>query len=368
MSSDDLRGRSQIHGLLKDCAHGLKDATTTGQAIINFSTSETAPDAHILSDLLLDTLFLYDSGVSCDDETVLNSQREHLGELVVKLIVSLLLRALPGSTNASQDGGCIVEQDAYERLEAPLLFAANLIPDAKAFERKHIRINTNLLYKQQKFNLFREDNEGYSKLVVEVDSFLSTVENVAVGSVARELLTNVQSLIGYFDLDPNRVLDVLVELFATRLLTHWRFIILVLKLSPWFFSDEPADAPSQEAAGNLESSLGNHAAAQIIGFKFQQFKQSPNGDRGLIMLAALLIKEGLLKLQDLWPHLAPDEDTLAKEKSSYQTRILDEVDKAKGRNALAVSPETMSANSAGKTDVLDVWWARRGAVQGHLRP
>lgn len=221
-------------------------------------------------------------------------------------------------------------------MEAPLLFTAGLISDSKSFEKKHIKINTNLLYKQQKFNLFREDNEGYSKLVVEVEGFLSTTANSASEIDAHQLLNNIQSLIGYFDLDPNRVLDVLIELFAFNLLSHWRFLMLVCKLSPWF-SDEGHDfRPSLIGSGDLESQRGNHSAAQIIGFKFQQIKQLADDDQGLIMLTALLIKEGLLKLQDLWPHLSPDESVLSKEKSLYQNRILDEVDKAKGRNALAV--------------------------------
>lgn len=217
-----------------------------------------------------------------------------------------------------------------------MLSAAGLIPDAKAFEKKSIRINTNLLYRQQKFNLMREENEGYSKLVVEFEAFLATTPNTAADAEAQQLLTNIQSLIGYFDLDPNRVLDVLVELAAANLISHWRFLMIMFKLSPWFVNNEKTANTAPTILGDIRDRPGNHAAAQIIGFKFQQIRQSPDDDRALAMLSSLLIKEGLIKLQDLWPHLAPSDSDLAKEKSNYQNRMLDEVDKAKGRNALAV--------------------------------
>jgi THO complex subunit 2 len=60
-------------------------------------------------------------------------------------------------------------------------------------------------YKQQKFNLFREESEGYSKLVSELGHERRPVEAVPA------ILDNIRSLIGRFNLDPNRVLDVLME-------------------------------------------------------------------------------------------------------------------------------------------------------------
>lgn len=196
-----------------------------------------------------------------------------------------------------------------------------------------MRINTNLLYRQQKFNLLREENEGYSKLVTEVEAFLTVTPNEASEAKAREVLENVKSLIGYFDLDPNRVLDIMVELSVGSLVSHWRFLLLMFRLSPWF-DNVGKNIPN--SFGDISNRHGNQAAAQIIGFKFQQIRNLEDDDQGLLMLAALFIKEGLIKLQDLWNHLAPEDSVLAKEKSAYQNHILDEVDKAKGRNALAV--------------------------------
>ncbi|KAJ8776417.1 hypothetical protein J1605_015532 [Eschrichtius robustus] len=65
-------------------------------------------------------------------------------------------------------------------------------------------------YKQQKFNLLREENEGYAKLIAELGQDLS-------GNITSDLiLENIKSLIGCFNLDPNRVLDVILEVFECR--------------------------------------------------------------------------------------------------------------------------------------------------------
>lgn len=39
----------------------------------------------------------------------------------------------------------------------------------KAYTDKHRRVNTTYFYEQQKFNLLREENEGWSKLFIELN-------------------------------------------------------------------------------------------------------------------------------------------------------------------------------------------------------
>jgi THO complex subunit 2 len=60
---------------------------------------------------------------------------------------------------------------------------------------------------QQKFNLLREESEGYSKLVTELTRSELSESNV------ESVIGTVQSLVGYFDLDPNRVLDLVLEAY-----------------------------------------------------------------------------------------------------------------------------------------------------------
>ena len=82
-----------------------------------------------------------------------------------------------------------------------------------------------LSYKQQKFNLFREENEGYAKLVTELNQagprtllrpfcyfFLQDLSMVTPSYI----IEVIKSLIGYFNLDPNRVLDIILESFECQ--------------------------------------------------------------------------------------------------------------------------------------------------------
>ena len=146
------------------------------------------------------------------------------------------------------------------------------------------------------------------------------------------------SLIGHFDLDPNRALDVFLDIFATHLATHHTFFLALLSLSPWaptLSSEAPAPSPGgtrfDDVLANAEilsdgapSDLNepNDVLAQVLGFKFTHYNvgnltkllpndlkisQHPettdNTPMNLYFLAALLIREGYLNLEALFPHV-----------------------------------------------------------------
>ncbi|KAL4708817.1 hypothetical protein ACJJTC_011781 [Scirpophaga incertulas] len=96
-----------------------------------------------------------------------------------------------------------------ERLEIDTLQDVGTLKN-KNFYTKFIKIKTKLYYKQRKFNLFREECEGYAKLIVELNQQVH--ENVEW----KTILEIMQSLIGCFNLDPNRVLDIILESFEAR--------------------------------------------------------------------------------------------------------------------------------------------------------
>ena len=73
------------------------------------------------------------------------------------------------------------------------------------FRKLEIRYRTQQLYRQQKFNLVREESEGYSKLQTELFAFSSSSSISDLSNAhTQSLIVRVRSLIGYFDLDPNR--------------------------------------------------------------------------------------------------------------------------------------------------------------------
>ena len=80
-------------------------------------------------------------------------------------------------------------------------------------------------YKQQKFNLFREECEGYSKLIAELNKDFTE-------TTPAETLEVIKSIIGYFNLDPNRVLDIILESFECQLDQHAFFIELLRLFTP----------------------------------------------------------------------------------------------------------------------------------------
>lgn len=139
---------------------------------------------------------------------------------------------------------------AIELVDRNILQDTALISNSQILATRSVRINTGLLYKQQKFNLLREENEGYAKLSHELNVALSElpkgglIDASDIATKAEELLTVVNALIGYFELDPNRVLDNILDICSQNLLSHARFILHFLHCSPWAPSLLCAPSPS----------------------------------------------------------------------------------------------------------------------------
>lgn len=67
------------------------------------------------------------------------------------------------------------------------------------------RINNNNFYLQKKYSLLREDNRAFGRLLVEILN-----PNNFTAECLPDTLANIQCFLGYFDTDPNRVLDLLL--------------------------------------------------------------------------------------------------------------------------------------------------------------
>ncbi|KAJ9643031.1 THO2 plays a role in transcriptional elongation [Coniosporium tulheliwenetii] len=117
-----------------------------------------------------------------------------------------------------------------EELDTPLLVALGLV--RSTFARMAARKATNLLYRQSNYNLLREETEGYSKLMTEY--FTTSNSGPPTGELAAETFQKVKALIGAFDLDVGRVLDVTLDVFANLLVKQYRFFIKLLRASSWW--------------------------------------------------------------------------------------------------------------------------------------
>ncbi|OLL27038.1 THO complex subunit 2 [Neolecta irregularis DAH-3] len=195
-----------------------------------------------------------------------------------------------------------------ERFSAATIASLKFTPGVDFAKRYRVQ-RTNLLYKQKKFNLIREESEGYAKLIVELSNMTASPAIV---------IDRIQSLIGYFDLSPARVLDILFDVYSSNLLEGYSFFCDLCKLSPWWpetlasewkvMSNEQRLAAMQSGiAPSLTTTGSSDRASQIMGFKFQGYHDSDEETpMRLSLLAAILIKEGMIDLKIIYKHAAPE--------------------------------------------------------------
>lgn len=173
------------------------------------------------------------------------------------------------------------------------------------FSKRIVRTTTNMLYKQKRFNLLREESEGFSKLIVEIYTAAYSKKNM---QKVDDTASAIVSLIGYFDLDPVRTLDIFLDISAVNFVAHSSFFIQVLRKSPWWPAT-PCDPSTME--GLHEG--GNEIVVQLLGFKLKSIaargEQTPEN---LLMLIAVLIKIGFISLTGIYPFLDPPDETFEK--------------------------------------------------------
>ncbi|XP_042196497.1 THO complex subunit 2 isoform X1 [Callorhinchus milii] len=216
-----------------------------------------------MSSVLADVFCVLDIETSCIEE---KSKRDHFTQLVLACL-------------------CLVSETVLkERLDPETLESLGLVKQSQQFNQKSVKIKTKLFYKQQKFNLLREENEGYGKLFAELGQDLS-------GNLTSDLiLENIKSLIGCFNLDPNRVLDIILEVYDCRP-EHDDFFVPLIE--SYMYMCEP------------------QTLCHILGFKFK-FYQEPNGETppSLYRVAAILLQNNLIELEDLYLHLLPSDASI----------------------------------------------------------
>ncbi|KAJ1720070.1 THO2 plays a role in transcriptional elongation [Coemansia erecta] len=232
-------------------------------------------------------------------------------------------RRLLQFTKALINSGVISKDTAKVRLDPDFLEQVGAVPSATAYTKRIIRLNTALLFKQTKFNLASEQSEGFTKLLTLIQSTMSGISYHKVGSdivsCAKEnpstngnpstvilalrsqpdlqsrvqnLLIDIKRLIGIFNLDPNRVLDIVIDCFMASIRFYWVFYVALLDASPW-----------------CQSVTESKKVAQLIGWKMQLYANGPASDHKFVdelsTMAALLITHRLIRLPDLYMMLHP---------------------------------------------------------------
>ena len=158
--------------------------------------------------------------------------RPEIGSLIVDVLSLSDLETMSKKEERERFLGILNESEKYlpertlkERMEIESLGEAGVVKNHKKFFQTIIKLKTKMFYKQQKYNLFREESEGYAKLVTELNQDLTTVTPVEVMKV-------IKSIIGFFNLDPNRVLDIILESFECQLHMHGFYVELLRLYAP----------------------------------------------------------------------------------------------------------------------------------------
>nr|OQO28652.1 hypothetical protein B0A51_04862 [Rachicladosporium sp. CCFEE 5018] len=126
-----------------------------------------------------------------------------------------------------------------QELDITLLMALGLT--RTTFERMRTRKTTSLLYRQANFNLLREETEGYAKLLTDYYNAASDSVNSDDTEMAKDAFHRIMALVGAFDLDVGRVLDITLDISASLLVKSFRFFIKFYRCSSWWPQNDALD-------------------------------------------------------------------------------------------------------------------------------
>ena len=185
-----------------------------------------------------------------------------------------------------------------ERLQIDLLTDVELANER--WYQREVKQKTILFYKQTKFNLMKEESEGYAKLIVALAKYASTDNAERYEEIFKDYL---QSIVGYFSLDPNRVLDVCLDVFEQNL--------------------------SNECMINVLKSFEASSVTQILAFKCDFYEKG--GADGiclarpdsLIKMAAKLIKHKIVDIDRFYARLYPDDEDIKEENEKYRKHTIE---------------------------------------------
>ncbi|CAL1381313.1 unnamed protein product [Linum trigynum] len=212
-----------------------------------------------------------------------------------------------------------------ERCEEEFLWEGEMIKiKAQDLKGKEVRVNTRLLYQQTKFNLLREESEGYAKLV----TLLCRGSEDTTVNASAATIGIIKSLIGHFDLDPNRVFDVVLECFELQ--------------------------PDNRVFLELIPIFPKSHASQILGFKFQYYQRMEIHNAvpfGLYQLTALLVKKDFIDLDSIYAHLLPRDDEAIEHYHAFSSRRLDEANKIGKINLAATGKDLMDEEKPGDVTI-----------------
>lgn len=176
-----------------------------------------------------------------------------------------------------------------------LIDAVGLASEQDLLKRLKVH-NTQVNYKQQKYNLLQEESEGYAKVL---DFLVRGEPSDEEGRRCR-----LRQLLGTFELDPNRVMDLTIDTLESKLYPDG---ILLDQLA----STKPEKNPHIQWLLGIMKEFPRDELPSLVSFKLSAAGGVQNG---LLRTVAFLASEGLLDLRVMI--------------QKYSTQVENEVDEA----------------------------------------
>lgn len=193
------------------------------------------------------------------------SQDSKASERIVEVAVGLV------------EEGFLSRRILMELSDGDFMETAGLVSSYKdGWRKREIRLNTRNVYAQRKYNLLREESEGYSKIM----TLLNQAGNSKVSESNLDMiLMEIKSLVGYFDLDPNRVSSLILDAYASY--------------------------PENEDFISLIKGFGVQKCVEFLGFRLSRDDEI---HKGVLKITAILVKRGLIKLEDIMVYFSPKDE------------------------------------------------------------
>ena len=169
-------------------------------------------------------------------------------------------------------------------------------------------------------------------------------------------MKTIESLIGYFNLDPNRVLDVILEafeclphnvdMFVSLLRDHTHNKNTLCQVLGFKFKFYQKNAASSAAGGVVADDAAGELNGAADDLKSDAAATTP---ASLFRVAALLLQHELVDLDSLYPHLTPDDTVIVE---TYKKEIADAKQYARKLNCVILNKgagEGIGASSSSAT-------------------
>jgi THO complex subunit 2 len=217
-----------------------------------------------------------------------------------------------------------------------------------------VKQNTGKLYQQQKFNLLREETEGFSKLSIALTQLPRSGNDTEISIH----VSHIFELVGQFDLDPNRAIDIILDSFELQCWNLTAFLSLLQHFQPSHiaailglkFSNEHVLSSSTTESGSTATNVTVAKDVQTSNTKSKDgIKDSISSTTvglnnnsnitnepliqgpptttpaSLYSLAAILLAHDLVKLDQLLPFLLPIIEDICKDLKKLEQSLRQEI-------------------------------------------